>query len=89
MTVYTHPPLTVVMNKNWRWPKASHLIADTDIELHELAKSIGLKRQWHQTKKVKKFSHYDLTPNKYIQAIEMGAIDLSIREFVIKQREIK
>ncbi|SKM81422.1 Uncharacterised protein [Mycobacteroides abscessus subsp. massiliense] len=43
-----------------RW---SHLMADTDEELHAFAARLGLKRSWHQ-KPGTAISHYDVTDSR-------------------------
>ena len=56
-----------------------HLYADTELELHKFALSIGLKRTWFQKKR--NLPHYDLTPNKRKQAVDKGAHELTKEEF--------
>ncbi len=53
-----------------RW---SHLMADTDVELHAFAASIGLRRSWAQYPGTWK-SHYDVTDSKRAEAIRAGAV---------------
>lgn len=55
-----------------RW---SHLMADSDDELHAFAASIGLRRSWAQYAGTWK-SHYDVTDSKRAQAIRAGAIEI-------------
>ena len=55
-----------------RW---SHLMADTDEELHAFAASIGLQRRWAQYPGTWK-SHYDVTDSKRAQAIAAGAVPI-------------
>lgn len=55
-----------------RW---SHLLADTDEELHAFAASIGLRRSWAQYPGTWK-SHYDVTDSKRAEAIRAGALAL-------------
>jgi hypothetical protein len=55
---------------NARW---SHLMADTDDELHAFAACLGLKRAWHQ-KPGTPISHYDVTESKRQLALELGAV---------------
>lgn len=50
-----------------RW---CHMIADTEDELHALARRIGLKRAWFQA------DHYDLVPGRRAAAIAAGATEL-------------
>lgn len=56
-----------------RW---SHLMADTDLELHAFAARIGLRRSWAQYPGTWK-SHYDVTDSKRAQAIAAGATEIS------------
>lgn len=53
-----------------RW---SHLMADSDTELHAFAARLGLRRSWAQYPGTWK-SHYDLTDTKRTQALRQGAV---------------
>lgn len=55
-----------------RW---SHLMADTDEELHAFASQLGLRRSWAQFPGTWK-SHYDVTDTKRTQAIAAGAVPI-------------
>lgn len=63
-----------------------HLFTDSDdlTELHEMAQKIGLKQSYFQNHKRKayQFPHYDLTPTKRQLAINNGAVEIEIRDFV-------
>jgi len=83
-----------------RW---SHLIADTQEELHDFAARLGLRRSWFQEPKgfgslpLKPESlkaqqwHYDVTGPKREQAIKMGAIPVTQREMsgIIRARHAR
>lgn len=56
----------------------SHMIADTEDELHAIAAQIGVARRWYQG------DHYDITQTKRRRAIELGAIPISRRELAKK-----
>jgi Protein of unknown function (DUF4031) len=73
--------LRVYAKKQW-----CHLFSDcsTD-ELHEFANSLGLKKCWFQNKKNKSFPHYDLVSSKRRLAIQLGAKEISLKEF-LKER---
>lgn len=68
-----------------RW---SHLVADTEAELHAFAERIGLRRAWYQTCKRKcapegvpcPHWHYDVTDGKRHEAIEAGAVPVDYRD---------
>ena len=72
MTVYVDDmrmPATVgCLNARW-----SHLIADTDQELHAFAATLGLKRSWAQYPGTSQ-SHYDVTDSVRRKAIGLGAV---------------
>lgn len=50
----------------------SHLMADTDEELHAFAAKLGLRRSWHQHPGTA-LSHYDVTEPKRQLALRLGA----------------
>lgn len=54
-----------------------HMTSDTsEFELHDFALRLGLRRSWFDK------DHYDLTPNKRVQAIRMGAQAVTVIELV-------
>jgi len=63
--------------------KMSHMIADTERELHDMARKIGISRKWYQG------DHYDICLNKRILAVKNGARELTMRELAIKSRLIR
>jgi phosphoribosyl-ATP pyrophosphohydrolase len=76
----------------------SHLIADTQDELHRFAiGKLGLRRSYFQPGeprgdgRASPFWHYDLTSGKRWQAIRHGAVPLSSRELsrIIAEREAR
>ena len=92
MTVYVDdariPARVGRLSSTW-----SHLIADTQDELHEFASRLGLRRSWFQdpTKTGKPFKakpgsraaqnwHYDVTEGKRRQAVALGAVEVTSRE---------
>lgn len=70
----------------WRHGPSCHLIADSVEELIEFAESIGMRREWLQTKST---PHFDLTAGGRTLAVEHGAIQLTNRELVGKIRELR
>lgn len=79
MAVYVDSLLPCIRNKNWRYDKACHLVADSVDELHLFAEKIGLKRSWFQNKSI---PHYDLTAGMRTKAIIAGAIVIGREKFV-------
>ena len=59
--------------------KMSHLLADTDEELHAMADKIGVARRWHQAPP-RHDSHYDIAMSKRAQALAHGAIAITWRQ---------
>lgn len=59
-----------------------HMWCDGDIdELHRMADTIGLKREWFQHKD-KRFPHYDLRPTKREAALRAGAKYMPLRQWI-------
>ena len=57
-----------------------HLVSDTSLaELHTFARSIGLRRSWCQG------DHYDLTPKLRQRAVQRGAVEVSLRELILRK----
>lgn len=70
-----------------RETESCHLLADTLDELHTMAQSIGLKREWFQDKRSGK--HYDLVPSKRAAAVALGAVELDDVAFIAKLKELR
>jgi hypothetical protein len=60
-----------------------HLFCDQKdlAELHEMARRIGMQRQWFQD--LPRAPHYDLTPERRAAAVAMGAIEVDRRTAVM------
>jgi hypothetical protein len=77
MTTYVDDMYKYPMGQFKRGPrlyKMSHMIADTDKELHAMADKIGVARRWYQG------DHYDITMTKRELAIKHGAVAITLRE---------
>lgn len=62
------------------------MIADTEPELHAMAKTIGLKREWFQLQST---PHYDVSQSKRKLAIEHGALEISDRDLIELIRRLR
>jgi hypothetical protein len=78
MTVYVDDMYRHAMGQ-FRRMKMSHMIADTDEELHAMADRIGVVRRWHQGPP-NHDSHYDIAVSKRALAIAAGARPISLRD---------
>lgn len=75
MTVYVDN-----MNAQYGRMKMSHLLADSDDELHAIAAKIGVARKWWQSPEKTSGSHYDICLSKKALAIEYGAIEITWKQ---------
>jgi len=86
MSVYVDELRVAVRSARWPYSHSCHMIADSLEELHRMALSVGLKREWFQEGRN---PHYDLTPLKRMIAVNSGAIELDREAFVSKMNEIR
>lgn len=63
----------------YRRMKMSHMIADTDEELHAMADRIGVQRKWFQHPGSPQ-RHYDIALSKRALAVAAGAIEITWRQ---------
>lgn len=73
MTVYVDDMYRYPMGR-YRGMQMSHMIADTEEELHAMASKIGVARKWYQG------DHYDICRSKRTLAVKNGAIEITIRQ---------
>jgi hypothetical protein len=81
MAVYVDPLVNYGGSKSFRWKESCHMFADTEEELHEMARKIGMKRDWFQQQRTE-FPHYDLVESRRIRAVKLGAVELTLRQMV-------
>lgn len=74
-------------NRYRRGMVMSHMLADSLSELHAMADSIGLKREWFQAHP--EHPHYDLCQAKRKLALQYGARELGRRELVALMRRLR
>ena len=75
MPVYVDNLKTSIKNKNWKYNKSCHLVADSLEELHAFAKEIKMPIAWFQNRLG--MPHYDLTEGKRGEAVKAGAIQIN------------
>lgn len=73
MTVFVDDMFKYPMGQ-YRRMKMSHMIADTEEELHAMAAQIGVARRWYQG------DHYDICIAKREKAIVFGAKEVTMKE---------
>lgn len=87
MSVYVDPLFRYGGSKTFRWDRSCHMYADTLDELHVMARSIGLKREWFQDHS--DLPHYDLVSTKREKAVELGAVEHTREDMVqFKRRRL-
>lgn len=60
-----------------------HMAADSTEELLAMADKIGVQRKWIQ-KAGTRYEHFDISLSKRTEAVKQGAIELTMREFVLR-----
>jgi hypothetical protein len=65
---------------NKRFGPSCHLLADTEEELHEMARKIGMKRSWFQSGEKSSMPHYDLVASRRASAVKLGAKEITRKE---------
>lgn len=79
--------LATIRGHTSRW---SHLTADSELELHELAERLGIPRRAFQSKPGKPaFDHYDIPEEMRERAIDLGAISMTWREAAKHRRNLR
>lgn len=73
MTVYVDDMYRFAMGQFGRM-KMSHMIADSEDELHAMAGKIGVARRWYQG------DHYDIAISKRTLAIANGAVAVTLKQ---------
>lgn len=73
MTVYIDDMYLYPMGRFGRM-KMSHMIADNEEELHDMAKRIGVARRWYQG------DHYDVSMGMRARAITYGAVPIQLKD---------
>lgn len=61
--------------------KMSHMIADTEAELHAMADRIGVARRWYQG------DHYDIALSKRALAVAAGAVEVTLKQLADGEHE--
>lgn len=79
MAVYVDQLFPTARKANWPFDEACHLLTDGPIEeLHAFARKLSLKPEWFQGHHANPaLHHYDLTKNKRLQALKLGASEIA------------
>lgn len=83
MSVYVDDARSRYIPHHGRPMIMSHMVADTEEELHAMADSIGQCREWFQN------DHYDVSQTRKMDAIRRGAIEITRREAVRVRRRLR
>ena len=60
-----------------------HMLADTDIELRDMAAKIGVNQKWHQG------DHFDICQTKRALAVSYGAQEITQRDAVLIRQKLR
>lgn len=85
MSIYVDILRTVPRSRKWPYNKACHLVADSVEELHYFAGRMMLNPSWFQ-EGVCSLPHYDLTKNRRLLAVKLGAIEIDDSRLVDMMR---
>ena len=84
-----HRTAMTVYLDDWRQPahlgpvddRWSHLVADTDDELHAFAARMGMRREWFQHREGRPHqAHYDVPERARRTALDLGAVEVTWRQ---------
>lgn len=75
MSVYVDGLKPSIKNKNWKYNKSCHMVADSLEDLHAFARKINMPMLWFQNRLG--MPHYDLTEGKRSEAVKAGAIEIN------------
>ena len=68
------------MRAKYRRMIMCHMLADTDEELREMARKIGVPQKWHQG------DHFDICLEMKAKAVALGAIEITMRQCAAMRR---
>ena len=87
MTVYVDDMFKSPMGRFGRM-KMSHMVADTEAELLDMADKIGLSRRWLQCKGQGRWRlHFDVSMGYRTRAVEAGAVEMTMRDLARMTRK--
>ena len=81
--IMQYPSAAVATSARKHGARWCHLWADygDEVNLHQIAAAIGLKREWFQ-REGRWFPHYDLVPGKRLLAIRAGAHPRDMKDWI-------
>jgi hypothetical protein len=80
LSSYLKSQMSLQVQRYGEHVKWSHLFADDIQELHEFAAKLGLRRSWFQDKG--RFPHYDIVGSKRRLALELGAQEMNLGDYL-------
>jgi len=86
MSVYVDSMMSCLSNKKWRHTEVAHLFADSDDELLDFGRRMGLKESWLQRGSL---VHFDLTRNARRRVVLNGATEVDSRFVAQRIREAR
>lgn len=83
--ITSYPEAAIVQKARRYGGRWCHMWCDGNVdELHRMAEAIHLKREYFQD--VDGFPHYDLVESRRKLAVQFGAQEISLREWIRKNR---
>lgn len=70
---------------SYRGMKMSHMVADTEAELHAMADKLGIRREWFHLSN-KGVPHYNICEANRLRAVSLGAKLVARKELVTLTR---
>ena len=69
-------------NDKWPYKYFCHMVADSLDELFAMADQLSLDPKWFQHNERPWLAHYDLVKSKRADAIRLGAVEITAREWI-------
>lgn len=87
MTVYVDDMYLTSMGQ-YRGMKMSHMVADTEQELFDMALKIGIQLKWYQQPPRVRYSHFDISLSMRQKAVLLGAKEVTMKELLVLSKKM-